>query len=83
MTVGMNLRMTNSKSLLSEAERKKVICDRNLVESSPFFEKMSETVELQQTQNDYFPITIGADILATLDVDSVYFQDLRKINNSC
>jgi intraflagellar transport protein 122 len=43
---------------------------------------MSETVEQQQTQSDYTPIVLNTDVLATLDVDSVYVQDLRKINST-
>lgn len=31
---------------------------------------------------EYQPIVLNADILCTLDVDSVYVQDMRKINAS-
>lgn len=41
---------------------------------------MNETLELQQTSVEYVPIVLNAQILATLDVDSVYVQDLRKLN---
>lgn len=50
--------------------------------NTPFYEKMNQTLEQQQTSVDYIPVVLNAKTLATLDLDSVCIQDLRKLNPS-
>ncbi|KAL4432520.1 hypothetical protein ABPG74_013374 [Tetrahymena malaccensis] len=47
-------------------------------ESSPFLDKLTEVFEIQQTTQEYIPVTLDENIVSTLGIDEVYWVDYTK-----
>lgn len=48
------------------------------IENSPFMAKLNEVCDSQLTNENYICLHLKKDVLATLNIQEVHFQDLRK-----
>ena len=59
-----------------------VLLFSNIVSSQAIKNKINETLDQQQVQVDYIPVTLDDQQIAELEPESVYFLDLRKVNST-
>ena len=56
--------------------------DTGVEEDTPFYDKVTQAIDLQMGQKEYVPVKVDIETLWSMDVDDVFFIDYRKYNRN-